>query len=264
MNRWNILLICLSTVALTGVAMLSAEEGGTGACLPVGKVPPVNVAESSPAPPDVAASMRNLWRSAIEPPSGKEDTAALSEAVRRLEEIRMPIRPGTETPAPVGPSPKATSRPSVQPSTQTVRITPVRSLAKLKKLSPDSVTDPLALADALFRGGYLETAAPFYKKAAQLETDEEGKAWMLLQAANCLRKADPAAAAKAYAELMNAYPKSIWSSLAKVQKNLIDWRKTNDLDALLKEAEKRNKEAAGTKPKKTEKTKPNPGKKTND
>ena len=226
MNRRIIFSVCLTAGLLTGVAMLSAQEK------PASNVTSMRIV--------VEGSRRDLWRCNIQPPAGKEDSAGLAEALQRLKSVRFRKKSDLFTEAEDSSS-QPTSRPTSQPAattTQPVRIDP-EILARLKKLPPGSVTDPAALADTLFLGGYLESAAFFYEMALENETDAEEKAWLLFQAGNCYRKLDPPAAVRTYGKLLAEHPDSIWCSTANAPSRIIAWRKENNLDDLIAELRKR-------------------------
>jgi len=116
---------------------------------------------------------------------------------------------------------------------------------KFRKLKPKSVEDVAAMAEAMFLAGYLDSAADFYKRAAGRETNPEEKAWLLFQTANCLRKTAPQAALKGYDALIAAHPDSLWATVARAQKEVIDWRVTASTAALLKDIEEQNQQSSG-------------------
>ncbi|MCK4625625.1 MAG: tetratricopeptide repeat protein [Phycisphaerae bacterium] len=233
MNRRTTISICLTVVVSGGAAMLWAEEK-----------PASNTALMRSV---VEKTALELWRSNIKPPAGKENSSELAEALRRLKSMRFQKKADLFANAEAS-SKQPTSRPTSQPSQakadQPARINP-EMLAKLKQLPPGSITEPAALADTLFLGGYLESAAFFYELALKNETDADEKAWLLFQTANCYRETNPTEAVKAYAKLLTEYPNSLWSSAAYMPKNIIEWHKANKLDDLLKELEKQNRKDVG-------------------
>jgi tetratricopeptide (TPR) repeat protein len=233
MNRRTTISICLTVVVSGGVAMLWA-----------GEEPASNTTSMRSV---VEKTALELWRSNIKSPAGKEGSSELAEALQRLKSMRF--RKKVDPFAKAGASSEQpTSRPTSQPgdakAAQPARIDP-EMLAKLKQLPPESITEPATLADTLFLGGYLESAAFFYEMALKNETDADEKAWLLFQAANCYRKTNPTEAVKAYAKLLTEYPNSLWSSAAHMPKNIIEWNKANKLDDLLKELEKQSRKDVG-------------------
>ncbi len=233
MNRRTTISVCLTIAVLSGVAMLWAEE----------KEPASNTPTPTPTMRSAVEGSRwDLWRSNIKPPAGKECSSELAEALRRLNSIRF--RKKSDLFAnPKASSNQTTSRPTSQPNTDTT-TQPARIgqeiLAKLKKLPPESIPDPTALADTLFIEEYLESASFFYAMALKNETDADERAWLLFQIANCYRKTNPTEAVKVYAKLLSEHPNSLWSSTAHMPKNIIEWYKVNKLDDLLKEIEKQS------------------------
>ncbi len=93
---------------------------------------------------------------------------------------------------------------------------------------PEKVDNPFELGETLFLSGNLKEAAVFYTEALDRtepnDVDPSGnRAWMLIQAGNCLRNSDRPAAAKMYALLLTEYPNSPWALMAQTQAQLIDW-----------------------------------------
>jgi len=129
----------------------------------------------------------------------------------------------------------ATTRPSVITSEIKERI---------RKLN--SIADPAALADALFQAKHPDLAALFYDRALKGRTTPKLKAWALFQAGNCRRKTNPKVALKSYETLVAAHPDSLWSSIALVQKGIVEWQNTNNLTALLKDIEKQGQQSSSS------------------
>lgn len=110
----------------------------------------------------------------------------------------------------------------------------VETLQMLHKLStkPEQMHNHLELAEILFLSSHLKEAAIFYKHALkQMSQDDlisaKDKAWIIFQIANCLRDEDQQAAKKIYRQLINEYPNSLWTDLAKARERLIDWYLTD-------------------------------------
>jgi hypothetical protein len=93
---------------------------------------------------------------------------------------------------------------------------------------PNTVKEPLEIAEMLYATGHNQEAAVFYEIAITRKTsmgrdlNDDDRAWMLLQIANC-RKNDLNAAALSLNELLRKYPNSIWSQAAAAQRDLINW-----------------------------------------
>ena len=115
---------------------------------------------------------------------------------------------------------------------------------RIRKLN--NIADPAALGDALFQAGHPNLAAVFYDRAVKGQTAPMEKAWMLFQAGNCRRRTDPQAALKAYDTLVAAHPESPWSSIALVQKGIVEWRNTKNLAALFKDIERQGQQSSGS------------------
>ncbi len=106
---------------------------------------------------------------------------------------------------------------------------------------PQSVKNPLELANILYNCGRLKDAAAFYQQA--LEDSNEmndvmykDKAWILFQTGNCLQKIEPETAVKMYKRLMAEYSDSTWAQAAGAKSNLIEWYLQQKPDTLLKKA----------------------------
>ncbi len=102
--------------------------------------------------------------------------------------------------------------------------------------NPQSVVDPLAVAESLFHQGNLKTAAKFYNLALERladETDNPNRPWAIFQAANCIRQDDPAGAYKLYQQLITQYPASDWTATAHSQQQIITWYQQNSPKKIL-------------------------------
>jgi hypothetical protein len=236
MKHWTVTGISLAALVLMVAATLCAKD-------PAAPVLP-SVRSS------VEANRRQLWRSSIQTPRGNGDSSGLQEAIDRLQKsmhVRKPpppvkrrvvtTRPATTQPAnpTTMPATGATTRPSVMTSEIKERI---------RKLN--SIADPAALADALFQAKHPDLAALFYDRALKGKTTPKVKAWVLFQAGNCRRKTNPKVALKAYETLVAAHPDSLWSSIALVQKGIVEWQNTNKLAALLKDIEKQGQQSSSS------------------
>jgi tetratricopeptide (TPR) repeat protein len=104
-----------------------------------------------------------------------------------------------------------------------------------------SVKHPLALAQTLFAGGYVEEAAAFYQKAYDAMDPNDPvsapeRAWILFQIGNCLRQTQPEQALQAYHQLTARYPDSVWVTMAKPWQELAQWYAAEQPRHLLQEA----------------------------
>jgi tetratricopeptide (TPR) repeat protein len=106
-------------------------------------------------------------------------------------------------------------------------------MAYLKSL-PTGAVNLMALADDLYTHEKYELALAVYERVLGGAADED-KPWLLFQIANCRRHTDvPQAAMAAYGRVVSECPKTLWADLAAAQVQLLQWRGTNDADALLK------------------------------
>ncbi len=94
---------------------------------------------------------------------------------------------------------------------------------------PEKVKDPLELGEILFTSGNTKDAVLFYREALTRTNPNDvrlsqDRAWILFQMGNCLRSHEPPEAIEIYRQLLLEYPGSLWSDLAKVQREFLDWR----------------------------------------
>jgi tetratricopeptide (TPR) repeat protein len=104
---------------------------------------------------------------------------------------------------------------------------------------PQSVKNPLELANILYNCGRLKDAAVFYQQAINDSNDVKDvmykdKAWILFQAGNCLQKIEPETAVKIYKRLIVEYPDSTWTQAAGAKSHLIEWYLQQKPETLLK------------------------------
>lgn len=227
-KRLGCFAVCLSLPILAwGAALLSAESSG---------------ADTSDIIEQVRHNMRRLRRANIQAPGQVEASEGLDEILRKVRAVDLTARRR------VSPQPTAATQPTTararraetqEPTKETVRqLINAEVLARLRKMAPDSVAEPVALADALFLSEHFDTASVFYNLALQRQHTPEYKARLLFQLANCRRRSDPAAARKMYGQLFNEYPNSVWGRLAQTQGDLLKWYEVNNVRTLLSEIEK--------------------------
>jgi len=241
MKHWTVTGITLAALVLTVAATLWAKDPAT---------PVLPSTRSS-----VEANRRQLWRSNIQTPRDNGDSSGLREAIDRLQKsmhvqkpspppASRPVKRRTATTRPATTQPaNPTTRPAMPATTQpSVMTSEIKE--RIRKLN--SIADPAALADALFQAKHSDLAALFYDRAIKGKTTPKTKAWVLFQAGNCRRKTNPKVALKAYETLVAAHPDSLWSSIALVQKGIVEWQNTNNLTALLKDIEKQGQQSSSS------------------
>jgi len=185
-------------------------------------------------------NMRRLWRESIDAPGDVRPAESLKAAVERLRStplrgpaVARPVEPLPEVPAT---APDMTPEPTTQPTEEAVW------LARLRRMPLAGVADPIRLGDALYAAGHYETASTFYRVALSRQLTPESRAWARLQVGNCLRAADPAAAAAVYTQAIAEQPDSLWCEVAEAQKRLLEWRqltRPQEFLASLRESEDR-------------------------
>ena len=231
----------------------------TAVLAPVGLV----AQDKSPAKPKpvwsvVEGNRQKLWRAGITAPPDDKESSELKELLLRIEALGLSsVAVPTRLPKPASPgvaAVEATTQPTLKVATVTKSINPRTKpkpqtlattvpasgaselLEKVSRLDPNTVDAPRLMADALFLAGQQAAAAPFYEVAAEKETDDEEKAWLLFQAANCRRKEDPQAALRIFAKLIDGHAESMWATIARRQKAIIEWQEETNLSAILEEA----------------------------
>ena len=257
MKKGVLLPVCLCSVtAVCGVA-LSVETKLSSSAEPV-------AGRNGPAEPTSSTrhAMRKLWRSGIQAlPLGKA-TVDLRQKIQQMERIKARVRqrkrpqklivsppvgdPPTTAPASTrqatrpAPTSRATSQPSITkpPRARFVPVPATRpaealALGRLKKVPPEAVVDAVSLADAVFLSGHLEEAAVFYELAWKQATEDETKAWVVFQLANCRKDSDPTAGHTFYGRVISEYPNSPWSGPAQALDRLLAWRQTHKPQVLL-------------------------------
>ncbi len=205
---------------------------------------------------------RQLWQDNISPPAENAANRKTDELKRMIEQIRSiqfesssanqaepqaaeHVEPQQQA-APKNEKQKAES----QPLPDVIAASEVsndksmssRTLHKVEQLlkDPNSITNPLELAEVLFQTGEPALAGVCYKKAlASINVDDPNvateRAWILFQIGNCLKDPDPGASKETYAELIRTAPDSPWAQIAKSRYGLIDWYQQEQPRKLIEE-----------------------------
>jgi hypothetical protein len=200
-----------------------------------------------PADPNLAARVRDyvskqLWKSRISTlpsePTGqdKEELGQLIERLKAAEGRAKPRDRAQADPAGAQRAPEPNAVPAaLPPAPSPVKApTPDANSARLPALllpdgaDPNTVTDPLKMAEILYATGLRAKAAPFYQKAlAQVDAQDKKKAserqWILLQLGRCWLEDQPAQARQMFSQLISEYPDSPWLDVARTWQGLTDW-----------------------------------------
>jgi len=216
MNRAKIMALLLVAVAAMGSATLSAQDDPAAT-------------SSSTSQPAVKEAMQDLWRTNIQSPESKNqpESQELMAAIRRLKSFRLPVK---QEPAQIATTAPTTRSVAPEPTSRSTDVVPkvavtlsAKQLAELLKLKQTDVVNPAVLAKALHLSGRLPEAAKFYQMAMENESDGEEKAWLMFQPANCLRSSDPKAFGELLDKLIAEHSDSLWSDVARSQKELVTW-----------------------------------------
>jgi len=194
---------------------------------------------------------QQLWHSRIDMPANQANQKSKGELQHLIEQIRsvkrapeikvdktvdstIAIRQSEPNESPTKEKATAETPTAKPPSDSSQGQLSAKTLAMLKELSrhPEQAREPAQLGEVLFHSGNLHQAAIFYSQALKQKPVSnswaaENHAWIQLQTANCLRNVDPTGARKAYKDLIEQYPDSLWTGLAKAEEKLLQWRLEN-------------------------------------
>lgn len=228
-------------------AASGAERASAPTTRPAGDADEADAA----ADPELDIGVRDLMRESFSAPAESTEADArgdLSATLRRLRAMRL----GAERPKPKDAEPEPEeptdttadgrtedpAEPEPEPAEAPAPGLDAATLETLRtNVPPDSVADPLALADTLFRAGHLDTAAVFYQLALRRDPSPADKAWILFQTGNSLRTRDPAAARAAYKQVMAEHAESPWAEPARTQDELIAWEQSTRPREFLREVD---------------------------
>lgn len=177
---------------------------------------------------------RATTRPAAQPttqPTPRPTTQPTAQPTTRLAAQRTsrPAAQRTTRPAgslPASPKPRLTKAAGGGISPQT--------LGRFRLLSAKDITKPIALADSLYSGGYLQQAYAVYETAERQDITPADHAWVLFQMANCKRTSEPDIALGLYRRLLAENPDSPWSNLAQIRGDILVWNKVNAPRQVLK------------------------------
>ena len=117
-----------------------------------------------------------------------------------------------------------------------------QTLQKVEEMlkDPNTIANPLELAEVLFRSGLAGPAGLCYKRAlVSIGADDPNmaneRAWILFQIGNCLQDDDPNASKESYADLIRTHPDSPWAEIAKSRHALIEWNQQDQPRKLIEE-----------------------------
>jgi hypothetical protein len=109
-------------------------------------------------------------------------------------------------------------------------------VVNILKNSPESVINPLGVAEAIYARGNLKVAYEYFTlalKRTDIQENNFDRPWILLQLGNCLRSEDPLKAYKYYEQLTVEYPTNELSAVAKARQDVINWSTQNGLTTIV-------------------------------
>jgi len=211
---------------------------------------------------------RQLWQTRISAYKGQTDGKSKNELQRLIELIRsVEFKPQEQPPETVAviktvqetepaarrPADNQTVPVQVRQATKEIKIQPkpapgsvsdeTLQLIRNKLQHPEQLKNPFGLGEILFRTGHLKEAVVCYQQAlARKDPNQpdqnQNTPWLLLQIGNCLRKDDAPKAVEFYTRLINEYPDSLWTDLAKARSKLITWYQQDKPETLIRKKQK--------------------------
>ena len=157
------------------------------------------------------------------------------------------VQPQVQQPPDIEPQTEPKTPPQTPPQTKPQPVLPYEAVTEqtlqlLKDLlqDPNQAQDPFELAEILFASNHLKEASILYQEAFKRKSADQAehagdRAWILFQIGNCLRDHDPETATKAYTRLIQEYPASAWTDLAKARNELIRWYRKDKPQMLIEE-----------------------------
>jgi hypothetical protein len=178
--------------------------------------------------------------------SAGTEKAALAKILLQFNNLKiLSARPSQKAAAPAAPSEPAIAAPQPQEGitvpTGEIDLKTLEELTAAAK-DPNTIAEPLALAQTLYRAGHFKEAALFYEIAAGRTTamgrslTSDDKAWILLQLAECHHDS-PATVIAILDKLIAEHPKSIWTSAATAKRDILQWYQKDNPRQLLETAQ---------------------------
>lgn len=248
MNAWVSRCVVL---CLTAVAAATARGLAAGATTQPAATQPTTRPVAKGAPGSLDANLRRLRRENLTPPESTT-SAELQRMIEELRSIRVSPRRRGKVPLAASAVPSPTSRPAAttgpargagsgSPATsqpaRAARRLPKKVLEALKALPASSLSQPVEVADELYRSGYLGAAFTLYERALKDVSDADVRSWSLYQMANCRRGDAVAEAETLYGRVLSEYPQTLWAQPAATERKLLQWTRVNRPAELLKAVE---------------------------
>jgi len=174
-------------------------------------------------------------------PDGSAGTekSALAKILLQFNDLKIPSSRNLQKTAAL-PEPNITESQPQESNTVPPGQIDLKTLEELTAAAkdPNTIAEPLALAQTLYRAGHFKEAALFYAIAAGRTTamgrvlTPDDKAWILLQLAECHRD-DPKIAIGVLDTLIAEHPKSIWTQAAITKRDILQWYQKDNPRQLL-------------------------------
>jgi len=199
-----------------------------------GKLPPYLLEEANPAT-DAAIQLWQERVSITKEPKFNKNKKDLQRIIDQISSISLDSSK-QETEPEIAVDPAAETKPNEIPTetdnTQEQKKGHIteKTLQLFKQLAqqPEKLHNPQELAEILFNRNYLNEAAMCYRQALDRMNANQNhkpteKAWVLFQLGNCLQNTEKTTALQMYRQLIEEFPNSTWTEMAKVKSQLIDW-----------------------------------------
>jgi hypothetical protein len=181
----------------------------------------------------------------LEQQTEQQKTARLNELIRQLRSLDMPAAK-LEAKA----DRTDESEPDTQSAAQQQFLVTVSSHSQIesdveargqddnlfeKLKNAAQAPHPMKVADTLYRQKYYTQALAYYETIYPTLSEDRvtERQWALFQMANCCRTTDTDRAGKLYAEFIQLYPSSEWTSIAHAQKELLEWNQMIRIQELI-------------------------------
>jgi len=266
-RRQGILLLCSVSVVMAATVLAGtssqfkdAATGHTGAAGAGGTAGEPNAVEAYAGTDETPGRLHSVRRqlqslniSSIARRQDPNSTRRLHDYIEYLNSLRLPqpkpAPTGTETSEPSPGNAGETTVNSQPVSGGTAQSEPNlpaeqggndeldRAIAAILE-RPDEIAHPLEAAQMLYVSGNTHHAGLLYRLALERmagRTTQPDRPWALFQLANCLRLENDTEAEKIYQQVISEFPNSPWAAAADVQCQLIEWRRTSNLETLLEE-----------------------------
>jgi hypothetical protein len=165
----------------------------------------------------------------------KQKADELKQMIEQVRSVRLEPKKSAQTSVSAAPVENINAAVAVEQSIQPVQIQSAENsnnketmqLIENQLKDPNLISNPLELAEILFKSGREVQAGICYKQALKVFPADDPnmateRAWILFQIGNCLKDEDPNTARESYSELIRTHPNSPWTEIAKARYGIIE------------------------------------------